>query len=45
MARRFQTAGPCRAGACYMIPAVSRLPEVPDLVECDRAGHRPVGAG
>ncbi|WP_322748388.1 MULTISPECIES: ATP-binding protein [unclassified Frankia] len=33
MSRRFQTAGPCRPGIDYMVPALSRLPEVPGLVD------------
>ncbi len=32
MGRRFNTAGPCRPGIDYMVPALSRLPEVPGLV-------------
>lgn len=31
--RRFNTAGPCRPEYHYMIPALSRLPEAPGLVE------------
>jgi hypothetical protein len=33
MARRFNTAGPCRPDRHYMIPAERRLPEAPGLVE------------
>lgn len=33
MARRFNTAGPCRPDLHYMIPAERRLPEAPALVE------------
>ncbi|WP_437714880.1 ATP-binding protein [Sorangium sp. So ce448] len=33
MARRFNTAGPCRPDWHYMIPAERRLPEAPGLVE------------
>jgi hypothetical protein len=33
MARRFNTAGPCRPDLHYMIPAERRLPEAPGLVE------------
>jgi hypothetical protein len=33
MARRFNTAGPCRPELHYMIPAERRLPEAPGLVE------------
>ncbi|WP_250285728.1 MULTISPECIES: AAA family ATPase [unclassified Frankia] len=33
MSRRFNTAGPCRPGIDYMIPAVSRLPEAPGLID------------
>jgi hypothetical protein len=35
MGRRFNTAGPCRPGIDYMVPALSRLPAVPDLVARD----------
>ncbi|CAN93296.1 hypothetical protein predicted by Glimmer/Critica [Sorangium cellulosum So ce56] len=33
MKRRFNTTGPCRPDLHYMIPAESRLPEAPGLVE------------
>ncbi|XXX81308.1 hypothetical protein WMF30_21340 [Sorangium sp. So ce134] len=33
MKRRFNTTGPCRPDLHYMIPAASRLPEAPGLVE------------
>ncbi|WP_261562371.1 ATP-binding protein [Frankia tisae] len=33
MSRRFNTAGPCRPGIDYMIPAVARLAEIPGLVD------------
>jgi hypothetical protein len=33
MGRRFNTAGPCLPAEHYMIPALSRLPEAPGLVE------------
>ncbi|WP_437878346.1 hypothetical protein [Sorangium sp. So ce513] len=33
MKRRFNTTGPCRPDLHYMIPADSRLPEAPRLVE------------
>ncbi len=33
MSRRFNTAGPCRPAYDYMIPAVSRLPEAPGLID------------
>ncbi|WP_239346430.1 AAA family ATPase [Frankia sp. CIT1] len=33
MGRRFNTAGPCLPAEHYMIPALSRLPEVPGLVD------------
>ncbi|WP_322763267.1 ATP-binding protein, partial [Frankia sp. Cr2] len=32
MGRRFNTAGPCLPAYHYMIPALGRLPEAPDLV-------------
>jgi len=32
MSRRFNTAGPCRPSTDYIVPALSRLPEVPGLV-------------
>ncbi|WP_239334501.1 ATP-binding protein, partial [Frankia sp. CiP3] len=35
MGRRFNTAGPCRPGIDYMIPAVSRLPDAPTLIDQD----------
>ncbi|SBW22722.1 hypothetical protein [Protofrankia symbiont of Coriaria ruscifolia] len=31
--RRFNTAGPCLSEYHYMVPALSRLPEAPGLVE------------
>jgi hypothetical protein len=37
MVRAFNTVGPCRSEKHYMIPALGRLPEVPDLV--DREGY------
>jgi hypothetical protein len=33
MRRRFNTAGPCLPKYHYMVPALRRLPEVPDLVD------------
>ncbi|MCK9900620.1 ATP-binding protein [Frankia sp. Cpl3] len=33
MTRRFNTAGPCRPGIDYMIPAASRLPEAQGLID------------
>ncbi|WP_250290949.1 AAA family ATPase, partial [Frankia sp. CiP1_Cm_nod1] len=33
MGRRFNTAGPCRVGIDYMIPALARLPEAPGLID------------
>ncbi|MEX5635555.1 hypothetical protein [Parafrankia sp. FMc2] len=35
MTRRFNTAGPCRPGIDYMIPAASRLPEAQGLIDAE----------
>ncbi|WP_076833626.1 ATP-binding protein [Frankia sp. CcI49] len=35
MSRRFNTAGPCRPGIDYMVPAAARLPEALGLIEQD----------